>query len=232
MIIGNGLIAQTFMDYKYRDDVVIFASGVSDSVNSGEKDFNREEKLLKMILNEYPQNLFIYFSSCDIVNPIMNNKPYYKHKMRMENLIITMTKNYYIFRLPQVVGHRGNNNNLINFFINKIKHKERLLIYPNVWKSIIGIADVFRMSQYIIDSKCYPSSIINITNPNNLSIKQIIQKIECYLNKKALVDEDNKVEVNPVYDCKISIELAQILDINFGDEYLDKILCQYDKEKQ
>ncbi|MEO7119531.1 MAG: hypothetical protein ABIY62_00460 [Ginsengibacter sp.] len=42
MVIGNGMIANRFISYKNNDDVIIFASGVSNSKDTIEENFLRE----------------------------------------------------------------------------------------------------------------------------------------------------------------------------------------------
>ena len=54
MVIGNGMIANRFMN-RYRDDsnVIIFASGVSNSSEKFEDQYIREKVLIEKYLNEY-----------------------------------------------------------------------------------------------------------------------------------------------------------------------------------
>ncbi|MEJ2498930.1 MAG: hypothetical protein P8Y46_06430 [Sulfurovaceae bacterium] len=46
MIIGNGMLAHEFSDYKDDNDIIIFASGVSNSGETRESEFEREKELL------------------------------------------------------------------------------------------------------------------------------------------------------------------------------------------
>ena len=61
MVIGNGLIASAFERYKNNDDIIIFASGVSNSQETSELAFNREINLMKRYLNL--DKKLIYFST-------------------------------------------------------------------------------------------------------------------------------------------------------------------------
>ena len=62
MIVGNGSIASVLED---RDDLVFFASGVSNSSCTDEKEYERELNLLKTIPTDkhivYFSNLGIYY---------------------------------------------------------------------------------------------------------------------------------------------------------------------------
>ena len=77
MIIGNGLIANVFGDYKENDNYVIFASGVSDSTNMDESAFKREEQLLNEITTLYKEKIIIYFSTCSIYDTQKKVPPMY-----------------------------------------------------------------------------------------------------------------------------------------------------------
>ena len=50
MIIGNGLLAKAFIEYKNNDEIVIFASGVSNSLEEKQSEFKRETDLLKLAI--------------------------------------------------------------------------------------------------------------------------------------------------------------------------------------
>ena len=63
MIVGNGLIANLFKN-EDRENVVFFASGVSNSLETEKSAFLREENLLRKHLTENPEEIFIYFSTC------------------------------------------------------------------------------------------------------------------------------------------------------------------------
>ena len=120
MIIGNGLIAQSFRPHfdKYEDTVILFASGVSNSKLTLESEYVREQLLLKDALKL--NKLLVYFSTCSIFDPTLQDSKYIQHKLAMESLIEKNDK-HLIVRLPNVVGKIGNPNTMYNFFINQIR---------------------------------------------------------------------------------------------------------------
>ena len=61
MIVGNGLIAKAFDNFK-DDKVIIFASGVSNSLEQRKQEFDREN-ILSNVINENPEKI-VYFSTC------------------------------------------------------------------------------------------------------------------------------------------------------------------------
>ena len=64
MVIGNGLLAKSFSKYKDDDQVIIFASGVSNSKEVNPEAFMREMDLLRSITNK--DALLVYFSTCSV----------------------------------------------------------------------------------------------------------------------------------------------------------------------
>ena len=72
MIIGNGLIATAFKKSNENyDNVIIFASGVSDSKETTQACFDREEKLITDTLNENIFILVVYLRVHLIMNIII-----------------------------------------------------------------------------------------------------------------------------------------------------------------
>ena len=62
MVIGNGLLANTFRKYEDSDSIIIFASGVSNSKEINKSEFKREFDLLKTMLVFKETKKIIYFS--------------------------------------------------------------------------------------------------------------------------------------------------------------------------
>ena len=88
MVIGSGMMAKVFELYQSSNEVLIFASGVSNSKAVGGDVFLREELLLKDTILKNPGKLLIYFSTCSVYDDSVNKTPYVIHKVKMENLII------------------------------------------------------------------------------------------------------------------------------------------------
>lgn len=90
MIIGKGSIANVLKD---RDDLVFFASGVSNSACIDEKEYEREFNLLKTIpSNEH----IVYFSNLGIY---YKKDRYTQHKIDTEEYIRDTYKSYTIVRI-------------------------------------------------------------------------------------------------------------------------------------
>ena len=122
MIVGRGDIASILND---RDDVTFFASGVSNSNEIREEEYEREKKLL---FQQDKNRCLVYFSSIAIdIKEKYENSRYLKHKKQMEDLIKLNFKNYVIIRIGNI-NWGVNPNTFINYIRNKIKNKEAVQI--------------------------------------------------------------------------------------------------------
>ena len=86
MIIGNGLIASLFTDCD-QENIIFFASGVSNSLETQKEEFLREENLIRKTITENPNKIFIYFSTCSIYYSSKAESQYVLHKLKMEQII-------------------------------------------------------------------------------------------------------------------------------------------------
>ena len=86
MIIGNGILANAIRFYD-REDVIFFASGVSNSLEKNPAEFEREISLLKSVMNQHPDKKLIYFSTCSIYDASKTASPYVMHKLTIEKII-------------------------------------------------------------------------------------------------------------------------------------------------
>lgn len=122
MIIGNGDIASILID---REEVIFFASGVSNSKETQESEYEREKKLL---CNQDKTKCIFYFSSIDIDNiEKFKRNRYLQHKKEIEDYIKNNFINYNIIRIGNITWGK-NPNTFLNFIKNKIKNNEPVYI--------------------------------------------------------------------------------------------------------
>jgi len=183
MIIGKGLIASQFLDSD-RDDVVFFASGVSNSSETREPEFLREQNLIKKTLEENPNQLFIYFSTCSIYDSSKYNSPYVLHKLHMEEIIKQNAKSYLILRVSNAVGHGGSPNLLLNYLVNAIRLNDKINVHTKATRNLIDTEDIKNISLQLIKDQEKHNQIINIAYPENFTIIEILEILERSFNKK------------------------------------------------
>jgi nucleoside-diphosphate-sugar epimerase len=209
MIVGNGMIAKVFESYQNNSSVLIFASGVSNSLEKNVHNYNREELLLKKAISENNNQSIVYFSTCSIGDTSINQSQYVIHKLKMESVIKMLASNFFIFRLPQVVGN-SNSPIFINYLLNSVISDESIDIYKNSTRNLIGINDVFEICDYIINNNKFINQITNIATPYNLDVSDIVEEVES-ITKKVL--KKNILDLGARYD--INIDKISTLDKNF-----------------
>ena len=227
MICGGGMIATAFSaDFKNNPDVCIYAAGVSNSMCESRSEFDREKnQLVKTLERSKHLNLFIYFSTCSLEDPATKNQPYVKHKLEMES-IVSEHPRYLIVRLPQVVGFGGNPNTLMNFLYQSIKCGKEFELWKNSNRNIIGIDDVLSIVSFYIKNDIIHQEIINIANPVNYSILEIVTSMERFLRKNGIYDV---IEKGSSYSIDIS-EISPIIkktNVTFDKNYLQKVIYKY-----
>ena len=196
MIVGDGLIANKlkFID---SEDIIIFASGVSNSNENNESEFERERELLSTFIGH--DKKLIYFSSCLIFYSCHENKKYVKHKLEIEELIEQNFKNFLIFRLPNVIGFSKNKFTFFNFISEKLKNNSDILIEELSSRYFIDIDDIAKyITPFIIDTKNLNQKI-NVGLSDKILVKDLILIMKEKLNSNSeikLVNEGCDVTIN------------------------------------
>lgn len=165
MIIGNGLMARA-CERIYDNDCVIFASGVSNSQETDQKLFEREERLLKKVMVENEDKVLVYFGTAS--EP---NTPYIRHKYRLQEQA-TKHKRHIVLNLAQVVGCGGNPNTFFNSMATKIINEEKIIIRFNAMRSLIDIDDMVSVLSGLLRDRKYGS--FNFTGAEVLSPLEIV----------------------------------------------------------
>ena len=143
MIIGNGLIAKS-LTHIDSDDIIFFASGVSNSMCNNKDEYDREFNLLKKYLN-FNKKL-IYFSSID---GYIVNEEYLNHKKNIEKIIQNNVGDFIIMKIPQLVGEKGNNGNFINYIYNNVKNGLGFDLFLTK-RSLLDIEDLVSILSFLI----------------------------------------------------------------------------------
>lgn len=222
MIEGKGMIAKSFVKYENDKKVFIFASGVSNSQETNKEAFLREKSLLEKRLTEFSDSIFVYFSTCSIYDPSMQNSNYVQHKIEMEKIITQNSKSFYIFRLPQVVG-KTNSPTLVNYLVNAITDEQFFNVWEGSTRNLIDVEDVFKIANFIIEKQIFLNQITNIASSKSYYIKEIVLLIENILGIKAkysCIDRglSYKIDTQKIYD------ITKELLIDFNDEYMSRII--------
>jgi nucleoside-diphosphate-sugar epimerase len=222
-VYGSGMIAKAFLDIRLPDDVVIIAAGVSNSQEVLASEFSREKEMLEAIILEHKYKKIVYFSSCSIYQSKLT--PYVKHKLAMEKLIVNNAENYYICRLPQVVGVTTNNT-IISYFVKCVINQDMINIYSKTKRYLIDVNDIVRVVLMLITNRSSRNSIIDICNGTKTPIQDLVETIGRILSIEPLVNVINSGET---YDIPSFVLKATLLDNDpiYNPHYADNILKKY-----
>lgn len=183
MIVGNGLIASQLSEYLDNNEIIVFASGVSNSRETKEENFERERLLIDSFI---PYNkLFVYFSTCSVFDDSLADSMYVKHKLSIEKHIETKFKNYIILRLPNMIGLTNNKNTFFNFFFNAIRQQTPIVIQKNAVRYFMDVEDLSPILKMILANKSCLNTTINIAYNNPVSIHDVLTYFENQMGKKA-----------------------------------------------
>lgn len=225
MIVGKGMLAKSLQKID-NDRFIFFCSGVSNSKETDELEYDREKKLLQ---NYYCNDkCLVYFSSYFVGYPEYLKIRYYRHKYEMENQVINNFRYYKIFRLPQVVGYSINKNTLTNFLFNSIANDIEINIYENVKRNLIDVEDIIKILEYVNQNNIFLNKTMNLISTQNFNIIDIVNTFEKILNKKSIkkfIKNDEKHFI-----VNISSELQKIyniLNIKFDENYLNNLINKY-----
>ena len=222
MVIGNGVIANRFINYSAQKDYLIFAGSGDNSVAGDEE----EEATIQHALSQSSEATVVYFSTCSILDERKNNTAHVQHKMRMEQLIQDSAKKYLILRLPQILGLSNTKSSLVDFLVDSIHDNKPFDLWQHAEENIIDIDDVHAIVAEILKTKIYLNKVINVANKNKVSILEIIHNIEIFLGKKAdyqVVDEGSKIDI----DISEIRPITAKLKIDFNENYINNSLKKY-----
>lgn len=160
MIEGHGDIASVLVD---RPDRLYFASGVSNSQETRESEYNREAKLL---LTQDSDKRLVYFGSLSI---FYSDSRYARHKREMEERVKKIFPRYTIVRLGNI-DWGTNPNTIINNLKARYQRGEELQL-QDAYRYVVSKDEFLHWMNLIPDWNCE----MNITG-TRLKVQEIVDK--------------------------------------------------------
>ena len=224
MIIGNGLIASLFKENDLKN-VIFFASGVSNSMETRKEEFLREENLIHKTISENPDTIFVYFSTCSIYDSSKTGSDYVLHKLKMEQIVKNSCTDYLILRVSNAVGNGGNPNLLMNYLTRSVRDGETINVHTKATRNLIDADDIKKITLSLLENQKL-NKIVNIAYPQNYTIIEILEIIEQFYHKKIDI---HLIKSGSGYDINITdIESYFVENVLTSKEiYLKNILKKY-----
>ena len=227
MIIGSGLLARAFASlFAQRGDVLIYAAGVSNSACSDVREFARErQRLSDSLENCQSRETFVYFGTCSVMDPEAIDTPYVQHKLAMERLVATHPR-YLILRLPQVAGKTPNPHTLLNYLYARVSRSEEFSLWRYAKRNIIDVVDIVAITQCLLEDLTARNSTVNVANPINHSMMNIVSAMENVLGKRAIYTILDRGSDYAIETGKIQ-SLVDKINVKFGDDYIQRVIGTY-----
>lgn len=222
MIIGSGLIARSLQDIN-SEEVLYFASGVSNSLETRNSEFEREFDLLKNCMKNNEKCKLIYFSTLSVNDQSKQSSKYVLHKLQIEDFIKNNSNNYLILRIGNIVGKGGNPNTLFNFLKNQISNDNIFILHQKARRLLVDIDDIpnFFASEY----KNLSNQTINFSYPYYYSLNEIIELMEQKLGKSANYEQTDEGDFYKVdFDKKIDNYFSSLNPQNYLQLLINKYL--------
>jgi nucleoside-diphosphate-sugar epimerase len=224
LIIGDGLIARGFASrYTHDDSIVIFASGVSNSTETGDAAFRRERSMLMDALGLGRR--LVYFSSCSIASNSESLRPYMRHKAEMEKAVLAADQGL-VLRLPQVVGYTNNPNTLTNFLRDRILRREPFDVWAKAERNLVDIDDVVAIGTEILQSWPSEDRVLAIAASVSTPMPEIVAAMEEAMGIHAIQRIIEAGESMPI-DCKLTSAIARRLRLDLENDYVRRIIGKY-----
>lgn len=227
MIVGSGLIATAFARHAAAHERVCFyAAGVSNSSCCDPREFERDRlRLQQHLAGVAAEVLFVYFSTCSVEDPWSKAGAYAQHKLALEGLV-RQRGNYLVFRLPQVAGRTPNPHTILNYLHARITRSERFVVWRQAARNIIDARDVVRIAMDLIDNEGARNETINIANPRNSSLPEIVAALESTTGHRAIYDVVDRGGEYMIDTSRIAASIRRC-GVAFDDAYLSKTLAKY-----
>lgn len=168
MIIGNGDIASIIKDKK---GLLFFASGVSNSKEKKESQYQREKDLL---LSQDRAKHLVYFGSLCI---FYSNSRYAKHKRQMEELVKKNFPYYTILRMGNITWGK-NPHTLINYLKNRTQKGKQLKV-QDTFRYLVDKEEFLHWLDMIPKWNCE----MNITG-RRLKVAEVVKKYVHLQNRR------------------------------------------------
>ncbi|MCG2583618.1 NAD(P)-dependent oxidoreductase [Massilia sp. TS11] len=225
MIIGKGMLASAFAPaFADAADVLVFASGVSNSRETRPEAFARERALLEAALPSAAR--LVYFSTCSVEDPALQDAPYVRHKRALEALVRERAERYAIFRLPQVVGRTPNPHTLTNFLAQQIRSGQPIQVWTEARRNLIDVDDVAAIAGWILRTQAPQQLVANIACPFSIGVPELVALFARVLGRPAQTVPVAAGGRYPI-DTTLTETAAQALGIRFDDDYLPQLIRKY-----
>ena len=225
MVVGNGMMAVAFSAFNADPSVMLFASGVSNSLETDPAPFARETDLLLQIRESHPKALLVYFSTCSIHDPDRRDTPYVRHKLAMEATLAACNGRWLVLRIPLAIGPGQRGSTLAPFLYERISRGESFDVWANAVRFPIDVDDLVRIVGRLVKDRGLWNRTINVAL-GAFPVLDFVRAMEKIVGKSAICNVVQKGKLYEVH-CPEVAAIAAELNLDFGPQYLERVLLKY-----
>lgn len=225
MIVGRGLMAQAFAPYRDDPDVLIFASGVSNSLETRAEAFARERSLLAQARRQHAGKLLVYFGTCSVDDPERAPTPYVAHKLELESLLEKIAQPWMVLRLPLAVGPGRRGQTLAPFLYDRIARGETFEVWEHATRYPVDVEDALRIASRFIGDRALWNRRINVAL-RAFPILQFVRVMEHIVGRRAVFTVVPKGGHYAIH-CPELASIAPELGLDYSEGYLERVLRKY-----
>lgn len=218
-------MAQAFSGYHADSNVAIFASGVSNSLETGTDAFRRERDLLVRVREANPGALLVYFGTCSADDPDRQATAYVQHKLAMESYLADSSHPWMVLRLPLAIGRGHRGQTLARYLHQRISRGVPFEVWANSTRYPVDVEDAFRIAVRLISDRSMWNRRINIAL-RAFPVPEFVRVMEQIVGKPGvytLIQKGQHYEL----ECPEIARLADELGLDFSEDYLQRVLSKY-----
>jgi len=183
MVVGNDAIALRFSEYKIQNKYLFFSDGVLEHSRNENTILKEQQTLLKELIQKNPEKTIIYFSSCTLQNKALHENIFCAHKLRMEETVTSLSKEFVIFRLPETTAYEtGSLFHKIGEAI-RMRKEVKFKVPENI--NLTDPDEIYIAVSQCILEESLRNKTINIANPHLISVSEIVKLFEKFFLKKS-----------------------------------------------
>jgi nucleoside-diphosphate-sugar epimerase len=225
MIVGHGMMARAFAAFESDAGTLIFASGVSNSLETDPAAFRRERELLERTRAAHPGVLIVYFGTCSVHDPDRRDTPYVRHKLAMEALLERLGGPWLVLRLPLAIGPAHRSPTLAQFLYDRISRGESFEVWANAFRFPVDVDDARRIAERVIADRRLWNRRIDVAL-RGYPVSEFVRVMEVLVGRPARCAYVQKGE-RYGFECPEVAQLAGELGLDFSERYLERVLRKY-----
>ena len=225
MVVGNGLLAQAFAEFRDDARILVYAAGVSNSLETDPSAFARERTRLVAAREAHPDMLLVYFGTCSANDADRRDTPYVVHKLEMETLLERHGGPWMVLRLPLAIGPQRTGRTLAPYLHECITEGRRFQVWEHATRYPVDVADVLRIGRRFIVTPGLWRRRINVAL-RAFPVLAFVREMERIVGKAAQFDVVRKGRHYAI-ECPEVQAVAEELSLDYSDRYLGKVLDRY-----